>query len=450
VKGFVPTPAQLVDLMIGKLFAGRSPRADESLLDPGCGNGAFTEGIIRWCRREEQPLPRIVGIDSDPMLVEEARRRLGDFGQVTLLNEDFLTARPERFDYVIGNPPYVSITDLSVAEREGYRRAYTTAVGRFDLYQLFFEQALNLLKPGGRLVFVTPEKYLYVQTAERLRMKLADAGVEEIHLIDEGSFSGLVTYPAITTVGRKPSVSRTQVVARNGAERMVRLGANGASWLPAVNGSVPRASGRVLTEAFVRISCGVATGADSVYVVRDDAITASLRPFAHPTLSGRSLVLDQTVTTTHQMLVPYGPDGGLLPESELGPLGEYLGRPDRRAQLLKRTCVARKPWYAFHETPPLDEMLRPKILCKDIGSRPWFVVDEEGTIVPRHSVYYLVPADQSQIHELCAYLNAEAVATFLMAHCQRAANGFVRLQSHILKQVPLPEEFVASPQLVCA
>jgi adenine-specific DNA-methyltransferase len=103
----------------------------------------------------------------------------------------------------------------------------------------------------------------------------------------------------------------------------------------------------------------------------------------------------------------------------------------------------------IRHNPPLDETLRPKILCKDIGSRPWFVVDEEGTIVPRHSVYYLVPAEESQLHELCAYLNSEPVAEFLVANCQRAANGFLRLQSHVLKQVPLPEEFVASSQLVC-
>ncbi len=41
----------------------------------------------------------------------------------------------------------------------------------------------------------------------------------------------------------------------------------------------------------------------------------------------------------------------------------------------------------------LPEMLRPKILFKDIGARPQFWVDWTGDIVPRHSVYYLVPRD---------------------------------------------------------
>jgi hypothetical protein len=48
MRGFVPTPDAVVDRMVEKLFAHRSPKADEMLLDPGCGPGAFISGVIRW------------------------------------------------------------------------------------------------------------------------------------------------------------------------------------------------------------------------------------------------------------------------------------------------------------------------------------------------------------------------------------------------------------------
>lgn len=67
--------------------------------------------------------------------------------------------------------------------------------------------------------------------------------------------------------------------------------------------------------------------------------------------------------------------------------------------------------------------------------------------MPRHSVYYLVPNDPSRLQELCDYLNSDEVAAYLTAHCQRAANGFLRVQSHVLKQVPLPAELVSDEQL---
>lgn len=448
MKGFVPTPPSLVDAMVGKLFATRAPRAAEMLLDPGCGTGAFIEGVLRWCDRHGCPIPRIVGIDSDPVLLAQARQRLHHYGQVELLEQDFLLAPSERFDYIIGNPPYVPITGLSLEERAAYRQRFRTAVGRFDLYLLFFEQALKLLKHRGRLVFITPEKFVYVQTAEPLRRELAEAAVEEIEFIAESAFGDLVTYPTITTVSRQSPLVETRITLRDGTTGTARLGGTG-SWLPLINGDGRREAGHTLPDAFVRISCGVATGADAVYVLKDSDVPERLRRFAFRTLSGRRLIPGERMRTTHSMLVPYDRGGSLLSPRELGPLGEYLRDPGRLARLMQRTCVTRKPWYAFHENPPLSDLLRPKIVCKDIGTRPWFVVDEQGDIVPRHSVYYLVPTEPTRIHELCAYLNSGEALEWLMAHCQRAANGFVRLQSHVLKRMPLPERFVVSDQLAC-
>lgn len=449
MKGFVPTPAYVVDAMVAKLFRVRPPRAEDSLLDPGCGTGAFIHGVMRWCKAMSQPMPRVVGIESDVRLLNEAQQSLADVPEVTLLAEDFLSARCEQFDYVIGNPPYVPITGLSTEERATYRKRYLTARGRFDLYLLFFDQSLRLLKPEGRLVFITPEKFLYVQTAALLRKELATLSVEEIQLVDESTFDGLVTYPTITTVAREPRGVDTRIQLRDGTIRTVRLAADGSSWLPGINGSPDHYGGPTARDAFLRISCGVATGADEVYVLHDTDIPEPLRTFAYRTISGRDIRRDASLCTTHSMLIPYDVSGELLPEEQLGTLGDYLRDPNRQQRLMQRTCVIRKPWYAFHENPPLGDILRPKILCKDIGVRPFFVVDEVGDIVPRHSVYYLVPRDPSSVHEFCGYLNSDAAIEWLVANCQHAANGFVRLQSHVLKRLPVPEGMLRNPQLVC-
>src|SRR6266496_2119192 len=70
--------------MVGKLFGAHEPRAADMLLDPGCGTGAFIEGVLRWCNRRGCSIPRIVGIDSDPDLLPQARQRLGYCDQVDL------------------------------------------------------------------------------------------------------------------------------------------------------------------------------------------------------------------------------------------------------------------------------------------------------------------------------------------------------------------------------
>jgi len=69
------------------------------------------------------------------------------------------------------------------------------------------------------MVFITPEKFLYVETAEPLRRLLSRVEIEEIELLDEQSFDGLVTYPTITTVTNRPPTGPTLVRMRDRTER---------------------------------------------------------------------------------------------------------------------------------------------------------------------------------------------------------------------------------------
>jgi len=432
--------------MVDKLFRGRAPTAQMTLLDPGCGRGAFIDGIIRWCNRHRVELPRIVGVELDPAHVRFCQARFGAYSSISIVRADFLASELVAVDAVIGNPPYVPITRLDEAEKAYYRHEFVTAHGRFDLYALFFERALRCLRPGGRLVFITPEKFLYVESSRELRWLLSGFALDELHLIDERTFEGLITYPLITTLDKSVPERATRVTNRSGESHLVGLRARRESWLPLLRGHETVHGGRTLSEVCRRVSCGVATGADAVFVQRTSTLPRELVPFAHPTVSGRELPLSGDVRSLNSILVPYDAAGRLLPEDDLRGLLTHLTYPTRYERLIRRTCVARKPWYSFHENPPLADLLRPKILCKDIGPRPSFVIDKAGSIVPRHSVYYIVPEDPGLLEPLHRYLNSAAASKWLEAHCQRAANGFLRLQSAVLKRLPIPDDVaIASP-----
>lgn len=450
MKGFVPTPPTVVDRMIAKLFGASPPSPDASVLDPGAGEGAFIDGLLRWCSLNGRELPRITAVESNPVHVEFLRARFAGISRISVVEADFLTADLQGFDFVVGNPPYVSITDLSSAERTLYRQGFTTAHGRFDLYILFFERALRLLNAGGKLVFITPEKYLYVETASPLRELISRHRLEELDFVDEDTFPGLVTYPLITTIRIAPAETEIGVVDRDGRQRRIPWKASGSSWLPLINESRPHVTvgGLTLGDVCRRVSCGVATGADSVFVVSNARLPATLRPYAHPTLAGREIVGCELPAVTRSMLVPYAEDGSLRPAEELGALLDYLSEPARREKLLARTCARRKPWYAFHETPPLRDILNPKILCKDIAASPTFVVDGDGAIVPRHTVYYIVPKVDESLEPLHEYLTSPAARRWLEDHSQRAARGFVRMQSHVLKHLPVPSELAVEPDQI--
>jgi len=444
MKGFVPTPRETVDTMVALLFHGRPPQRNDTVLDPGCGTGEFIDGVIRWCKRQGLPLPRITGVESDPRHIPVLRSKYEGLHAVSIEHTDFLTDHRATYDFIVGNPPYVAITALSETEKSRYRARYAAARGRFDLYLLFFEQALRSLAPHGRLVFITPEKYLYVETAGPLRSLLAGYDIEEIRLLPDDTFGELVTYPTITVLSNAPRPERkTRVMHRDGTTLTVTLPSGQDSWLPVLEGARPQQTPVTLGDLCLRISCGIATGADGVFVRPADGLDPALQPFAYPTVAGRQLTpATRDLPQRFVMLIPYDRNGRLLPLKELKALGRYLTQDRVRQQLLARTCVKHKPWYAFHETPVLREILRPKILCKDISEAPRFWADRFGQIVPRHSVYYLVPHNPEAIDAIADYLRSPSAQRWLTQNCQRASKGFLRLQSRVLRRLPVPDNVV--------
>ena len=439
MRGFVPTPRETVDTMVELLFRSRVPKPSDTVLDPGCGTGELIDGVLRWCECRGLAPPRITGVESDTRHLPVLHTKYGRQRTVRVEHADFLADRHAKYDFVVGNPPYVAITALSEKEKAEYRARYATAHGRFDLYLLFFEQALRSLAPGGRLVFITPEKYLYVQAAGPLRDLLSLWHIEEVRLVREDTFGELVTYPTITVLDNA-APGPTQVVHRDGSTITVSLPRGRDSWLPLLEGAPPPLETVTLADVCLRISCGVATGADGVFVRPVDGLDPALRRFAHPTVAGRELTpATRDLPQRSVMLIPYDTNCRLLPLDRLGALGRYLMRDDVHRRLLARTCARRKPWYAFHETPVLRDILRPKILCKDIGERPNFWVDRDGRIVPRHSVYYIVPREPAAIDAIAGYLRSPPAHEWLNRNCQRAAKGFLRLQSRTLQRLPIPD-----------
>lgn len=64
------------------------------------------------------------------------------------------------FDVVIGNPPYIGIEDITWNYRRFYETIYKSATGRFDLYSLFIEKAMQIKQSTGGFTYIIPGKFL--------------------------------------------------------------------------------------------------------------------------------------------------------------------------------------------------------------------------------------------------------------------------------------------------
>ena len=87
-------------------------------------------------------------------------------------NAQFPSIKEGGFDIVIGNPPYVDYSKIKGTEY--FNKNYESSnikgkVVKYNLFQLFIEKSINLLREGGMFGFINPNTYLSTENAFSLR-----------------------------------------------------------------------------------------------------------------------------------------------------------------------------------------------------------------------------------------------------------------------------------------
>lgn len=185
--GAVYTPEALTEWMASLAVPPQNEPWD--VLEPACANGPFLAAFTRqWGTGH-----RLTGVEIDPLAdkafsVQDARHLHADF---------LLWETPERFDFIIGNPPYGIIGDAShypiqslAGVKEQYKSRFQTWHGKYNIYGAFIEKSVTLLKDSGQLVFVIPGTWLVLDDFCLLRKFLAERGNLDIYHIGK-AFAGV-------------------------------------------------------------------------------------------------------------------------------------------------------------------------------------------------------------------------------------------------------------------
>ena len=137
-------------------------KKDSIVVEPSCGEGVFIESL------RESGFTNITGYEVDPTLEQRGTGRV--------LNKSFLADNLNaEVDLIIGNPPYIRWKNLDEGLREElnndhvWREHFT---GLTDYLCIFILKSVIALKPGGELIFITPEYWLNTQGAKSLRSYL--------------------------------------------------------------------------------------------------------------------------------------------------------------------------------------------------------------------------------------------------------------------------------------
>ncbi|WP_445161431.1 Eco57I restriction-modification methylase domain-containing protein [Mycobacterium sp. Dal123C01] len=392
---------------------------------------------------------------------------------------DFLLSGPDLFsevddlaaDLVIGNPPYIRYDDLPNALAAQYRQTWPTMRGRGDIYIGFIERSLRLLSPGGRVGFICADRWMRNQYGAELRKVVAsEYSVEHLWTMhDVDAFEGRVSaYPAITVLSNQvqgdvvvadttadfgPSSAFALVKAASDenfqdfteigvkAHRLKHWFGGGELWptgSPARLALIAR-----LNDEFgplhdprtgTKVSIGVATGADKVYVTKDPTVAESDRIL--PLAMSRDLMTGTFEWHGNYLVNPWDEDGSLVALDDYPQLAAYLSK---HPALRERFVSKRDPasWYRTIDKVNAALTARPKLLLQDMKA---FIhpVLEPGGCYPHHNLYYVV-SDTWDLEVLGGLLLARVAQAFIEAYCVRMRGGTLRFQAQYLKQIRVPE-----------
>ncbi len=109
------------------------------------------------------------------------------------------------FDIVIGNPPYISNKNLKHNEKVLYNRLSHCTHKQYDIYILFIERGMKILKDRGEFSYIVSNKFLITEYGKPLRTLLLKEWNTKT-VIDVSNikvFKEAATYPIIIHINKK-------------------------------------------------------------------------------------------------------------------------------------------------------------------------------------------------------------------------------------------------------
>ena len=413
------------------------------ILDPACGGGAFLSPVARRMARSLRDCEakiavqtiqrRLHGFELDSFaawmsqvfldvtlsdLCHLAGMRLNSVVRVCDSLEQ--TVDGEKFDLVVGNPPYGRIT-LPAESRKKFQRSL---FGHANLYGVFTDLALRFAQPGGVIAYVTPTSFLAGEYFKALRGLLGrEAPPVSIDFVAtrKGVFADVLQETLLATYKRGgPSrTGKVHFLSSGGDGSVVRTAA-GSFNLPE-DPSRPWLMPR--------------TAAQSALVRQVDELPYRLADYGYTVSTG------PLVWNRHKASLRDTPGKGRYPliwAESVRPEGVFSFRAEKRNHKPYFEPKARERWVVTEFPCVLLQRTTAKEQCRRLiaAELPAAFIAEHGAVVIENHLNMIRPLNGTPKvapAALAVLLNSDVVDQVF-----RCINGSVAVSAYELEALPLP------------
>jgi len=323
------------------------------------------------------------------------------------------------FDCVIGNPPYVVIEgEFRNEETLSYFKSnYKSASYKIDLYHLFFEKGLELLKPNGQLGFITPSNFLANNNLLGLRETiLNNSYIEMLNVINGKVFVGASVDTTVSILAKSNNKKKSKFIHSQWNKNRLDENSNeefnqdvfnqneGKMFVSTKKKSKLNAKTFELgTKYFVKFGMQLRDRKKFVADVIDNSQNELITEFHRPCYTGKNV---QKWNMQYSNLLA------------------YFNREAKRGG-----C-----W---------DENMHnanPKIIVRQIGAYPICALDENGYAC-LNTVFMIVPKSETNIELkfVLAVLNSKFIADYWTENFSDLRQTFPKIKGSYLEKLPIPE-----------
>ena len=216
------TPPVVSDFLAQLVTSHLSNDATISCLDPAVGDGVLLHSLRK--NKSDQQRYCFLGVDIDQNAIDAVTRSFDDLNASVVFKttdalkplgaktytagwKKFLTiANIDGFDVIVCNPPWGA--DLS--SYSNLSHSFSCATGQFDIYDVFIELIINLLKDDGIYGLILPDTIFSKEHLGSRRLLLEKTTITHIVKLGESFFSDVNSSVSII-VGRKAVIPDSNV-----------------------------------------------------------------------------------------------------------------------------------------------------------------------------------------------------------------------------------------------
>lgn len=503
-----------------------------TILDPACGSGAFLNAALQFLMREHKLLDemetKLTGTELEFQGVENIILENNLFGvdineesvEIAQLALWLRTAKPQRklntlnenikcgnslisdpaiagdkafnwkeqfpkvfekggFDVVIGNPPYVRIQGIKSSqelESHYYEDNYLSAKGRYDLYILFIELALNLIKSDGLASYILPHNFMTGNLGAGIRELLSNKHyVEEIvHFGSYLVFEEALTYTCIIKLSKDNDNIRFASINPKDLDQEIPFENINYNSIGKDKWNLTSSSAKIVldkvnaiqhhvSDFFSNVGRGIVTGMDDCFIMSGSisgglfvgyskAIKEQVKIEADlmkPILMGNSVHAYSELDTELYVLYPHMINDGkteVIRECDLErsyPLTySYLTN-------FKDTLVAKKIkyktnpqyWYSLHNSRDMSLFVEKKIITPYLANKCQMSMDSNGGMFTNDkcSVLKLKPEYEGLYLPYLAIFNSRLCWFFISNTSSEFAGGYFVFSNLFVNPFPIPD-----------